>query len=134
MGFLFSKIGNFINPYVLTLLACLLAALITLGYLYKEELKTSAIAQEEVVALQASIALQNQQIAEEQARTIIVEVKRQEINAELSETKRQLDRMKNRQETVKAKPKLVAMKVQKSFDELMTEIYCTTGEVSQCVK
>lgn len=122
------------NLVLITLVAFLFASLLSIGYLYKEELKVSTKAQEEVTTLQNSIAEREKQIKDEQDRVLLLEVKRKVLNVELVESKRSLDKMKGRESTVKAKPKLVAMKIQKSFDSLMKEIYCVTGEESQCVK
>ena len=57
--------------------------------------------------------------------------KNRKLQNELNETEYKLDTMKNRQETVFKKPKLVESMINKSYNEFQQEVLCATSQ-SDC--
>lgn len=117
--------------YVILVLAIALAGV---GYLYKTSLEEKAVLERANNTLREVIVSYDKQIKDGQAKQQALEAEHNATSSAFRITKSELDRLKGRQDTVKAKPGLVERKIQASFDQYMKDLQCETGATEQCVK
>lgn len=104
------------------------------GYLYYTEIESHAETRADLaVQSRAKEALaQSIKDSERERRAVENEVK--EITLEATELKRELSSLRNREDVVLAKPGLVEIKINKSFNKTQRLLACITGDTKLCEK
>lgn len=133
-GWVAKKLGPYMNLVTGVLVAVLLCAVLGLGYLYREEVKLSAATEQRLEQVQSAITHLENQIKTEKMSHTRLQTESAKITQDFQDMKRELNGYKNREDVVIRKPTLVQLKIQKSFDGLMDEIHCTTGDARKCGK
>jgi chromosome segregation ATPase len=118
-----------INTY---LILFLFVGVVSVGYLYKNALVDLGEANSKVESLVLEIDAANKRIEEERKKLANLEIEKENVQQTFRATKSELDKLKGRQATVKAKPVLVERKIQASFDTFMNNVQCDTGAIEKC--
>lgn len=114
------------------LIIILALATLGFGYLYKTSIEDLALANQAKDSLQAEIEKANIRLEIQTKQLASLEQEKQASQKDFRQTKSKLDELKGRQSTIKAKPGLVEIKIQKSFDLFMKDIQCVSGATEQC--
>lgn len=129
---MFAFIKGKLNIVIAVVVAALLALVLTFGYLYHSEVKTSAAAQEALTTLQDKVDDQNNKINDEKLNHATLDTKTEQSNQAFLNKKRELDGFKGREHVLEAKPGLTEKLINKSFSSFMDEVSCTTGDSTPC--
>jgi uncharacterized protein YlxW (UPF0749 family) len=110
----------------------LFVALLSVGYLYKQKVEENVLQQTQINALQSSLLILSEQIANEQKRHTQLQAEKRQVQQDFNKVKTELDNFKGRQSVVAAKPTLVQRQIQRSFDQFGKSISCETGDETRC--
>lgn len=115
-------------------LAVCIVALSILGFMYKSSLETVAIQRKNLESANTAISKLEQNIAEvEEARKKLA-LQSVSYQNELSQYERELAQYRGREDVVAKKPGLVALKINRAFEDLQLQLACETGDTTACLK
>lgn len=107
---------------------------IGLGYGLKVQIENVGELKSKLVQIQQEkIDLENQ-IENEKSRSIVLNNKVSDAVSNYNKIKGELDSHKRRYSVIVKKPGLVELKINKSFNSFMNEMYCSTGDKEKCSK
>lgn len=117
---------------VVGLVAALVVAVAALFYLYTDQVSevqrykdTASRYEQQVAELQASIT-------DERSRHTVLQESRRTGNIEFNDVRREILAARGRQEQVKADPAGYEKQIQASFDAVVKDLMCLTGDTGQC--
>jgi predicted nuclease with TOPRIM domain len=133
-SFLLKPIQPYLTEVKIAIGISLLCGLLVVSYLYKTQIEKTAVVETQLTTLQQTYEQTQKALKDEQVKHIQLSHEREQVYQDYIDMKRKLDGFKNRENVVVKKPGLVQIKIQKSFDGFMNELYCNTGDLRQCPK
>lgn len=133
IGWVFKQLSPYLTPVIGVSFGILLIAVVSLGYLYKNQLEVNAVNETYITDLQGKIASLSVQIEDEKREQNKIVKEKDELNIQFRQAKRELLELKRNRDKVIANPAAEQKRVQESYDLYIDEIQCLTGDIVKCV-
>lgn len=125
---------GYIIPIVGTIIAMLIALVMSLNFLYTNKVEEVGTVKSELTTLQAEVVENNEQVKVDKANLVVTTKAKEKATQEYLDVKRVVEGHKGREEILRAKPALTEKMINKSFDKFGDEISCATGDHTACSK
>lgn len=125
-------VGPYIKQIVLGLLVSLAIACSALFYLYVGKVEEVQVVRAEAAAHEQQLQMLRDTLADERGRHFELQAKRKSSQDEFREAKRNVAAARDRQVEVRADMAGAKSQIQKSYDAVIKDLSCITGDESQC--
>jgi septal ring factor EnvC (AmiA/AmiB activator) len=118
--------------YNIKLIIAVLLIIAALGGVLYFEIQSHGATKEELKSLETTVALMQNSIDTANSSRLKVDKKVNAIATETSYLERELSQYRDREKVVLAKPGLVELKINKSFNKYQKSLACETGDTLIC--
>lgn len=117
---------------VVGLVAALVVAVAALFYLYTDQVGKAQRYKDAASHYERQVAELQVAIADERGRHTVLQESRRTATSEFNDARREIIASRGRQEQVKADPAGYEKQIQASFDSVVKDLMCLTGDTDQC--
>jgi outer membrane murein-binding lipoprotein Lpp len=121
-----------IIPILLGVVLALSVALSGGAYLYNKKVEEVGEQAAKIEQIEEDLTNLSESVEQNRIDSYILQENVRRNNSDLADTKEELNQYRGRQAVVAAKPGLVEIKINKSFNEFMDRLSCSTGDKGKC--